>query len=64
MSEDVARIIYHVLALAFGMAADEPELRQCGAENKPVADLLPEDLRKELTIIYVERRNYLRETTP
>jgi hypothetical protein len=64
MNEQVAHILYHVLALAFGMAADEPELRQCGAENKPVADLLPEDLRKELTIIYVERRNYLRGTTP
>jgi hypothetical protein len=64
MSEQVAHIIYHVLALAFGMAADEPELHQCGAENKPVAALLPADLRKALVAVYEERRNYLRETTP
>lgn len=64
MSEQVAHIIYHVLALAFGMAADEPELRQCGADNKPVADLLPEALRADLAKVYVNRRNYLRETTP
>ena len=64
MSEDVARIIYHVLALAFRMAADEPELRQCGAENKPVADLLPPAMREDLVAVYSKRRNYLRETTP
>jgi hypothetical protein len=64
MSEDIARIIFAVLALAFRMAADEPELRQCGAENKPVVDLLPEELRKALIDTYTARRDYLRETTP
>jgi hypothetical protein len=64
MSEQVAHILYHVLALAFGMAADEPELRQCGAENKPVVDLLPEELREGLIDVYAKRRDYLRETTP
>jgi hypothetical protein len=64
MSEQVAHVLYHVLALALGMAADEPELRQCGAENKPVADLLPEELREALIDAYTARRDYLRETTP
>jgi len=64
MSEQVAQVIYHVLALAFGMAADEGELRQCGAENKLVVDLLPEELREDLIDNYVARRDYLRETTP
>jgi hypothetical protein len=64
MSEDVARILYHVLALAFGMVADEPELRQCGADNKPVSDLLPPAMREELVAVYSRRRDYLRETTP
>jgi hypothetical protein len=64
MSEDIACIIYHVLALAFRMAADEPELRQCGSENKPVADLLPPAMREDLAKVYVDRRAYLRETTP
>jgi len=64
MSEQVAHILYHVLALVFGMAADEGELRQCGAENKPVADLLPPAMRADLIKVYAARRDYLRETTP
>jgi hypothetical protein len=64
MSEDIARIIFAVLALAFRMAADGPELRQCGSENKPVTDLLPPAMREELVAVYAQRRAYLRETTP
>jgi hypothetical protein len=64
MSEHIARIIFAVLALAFRMAADEGELRQCGAENNPVADLLPPAMREELVSVYAQRRAYLRETTP
>jgi hypothetical protein len=64
MSEQVAHVIYRVLVLAFSMAADEPELRQCGSENKPAADLLPPAMREDLAKVYVDRRAYLRETTP
>jgi hypothetical protein len=64
MSEQVAHVIYRVLVLAFSMAADESELRQCGAENKPVTDLLPPAMREELVSVYAQRRAYLRETTP
>jgi hypothetical protein len=46
------------------MVADEPELRQCGADNKPVSDLLPPAMREELVAVYSRRRDYLRETTP
>jgi hypothetical protein len=64
MSEHVALILYGVLVAAFTMAKDEPELKQCGAENKPAADLLPADIRQKLADFYVERRDYLRETRP
>jgi hypothetical protein len=64
MSEHIAHILYRVLLLAFEMAEDEPALKKCGADNKPVTDLLPEALRDDLATVYRNRRAYLRETTP
>jgi hypothetical protein len=64
MSKGIAHVLFAAIGMAFQMAGNVQDLEDCAKDNKRVTDLLPDEHKAALRNLYVERRDYLRETRP